>query len=257
MADITLSWSRLMCPAWAARQAAPCRTEDVGDLQCAGAPPGSGARALAFHQQLEMLERAGHRPDRLCRDAGIERGRVELGMPEQDLDDADVDVLLEQMGGEAVAQRMGRDALLDAGRFRRLMDGAVELARRDRLAGCAGKQPAMGQHDVRGAWPSRHHCRSNSSSCGDSIALRSLRPLPCSTRISMRVLSMSSILSAATSETRAARHRRQSRARPCTSGPAPLRAAARPPRRSARSAACGDYAPGRGAATGPAGRASR
>jgi hypothetical protein len=47
-----------------------------------------------------MLERAGHRPDRLRRDPSIERGRVELGMPEQNLDDANVDILLEQMGGE-------------------------------------------------------------------------------------------------------------------------------------------------------------
>ena len=57
-----------------------------------------------------MLERAGHRADRLGRDAGIERGRVELGMPEQHLDDADVDILLEQVGGKAVAQRVATRA---------------------------------------------------------------------------------------------------------------------------------------------------
>src|SRR3954467_2671197 len=48
--------------------------------------------------------------------------------------------------------------------------------------------------------PSRHQSRSRSSNCGDSIALRSLRPLPCSMRISMRVLSMSPRLSAVTSD---------------------------------------------------------
>jgi hypothetical protein len=44
---------------------------------------GSAVGALGFYLQLEMLERACHRPDRLRGDTGIERGRVELGMPEQ------------------------------------------------------------------------------------------------------------------------------------------------------------------------------
>ena len=42
----------------------------------------------------------------------------------------------------------------------------------------------------------------SSSSCGDSMALRSLRPLPYSMRISIRLLSMSSALRCATSDTR-------------------------------------------------------
>ena len=40
--------------------------------------------------------------DRAGGDLGIERGRLELAVPEQHLDDADVDVLLEQVGGETV-----------------------------------------------------------------------------------------------------------------------------------------------------------
>jgi len=54
----------------------PVSAEDIGDLQC-GAHRGS-VWALAFDQQLEMFERARHRTDRLRRDAGIERGRIEL-----------------------------------------------------------------------------------------------------------------------------------------------------------------------------------
>src|SRR5271170_4296760 len=50
--------------------------------------------------------------------------------------------------------------------------------------------------------PSRHQARSSSSSCGDSMAWRSLRPLPRSTRSSMRSESTSPTLSATTSETR-------------------------------------------------------
>ncbi len=122
--------------------------------------------------------------------------------------------------------------------------------------------------------PSRHHCLSSSNSWGDSIAFRSLRPSPCSTRISMRVLSISPILRATTSETRtlhspllsappreplarSALHRRRSRAQPCVSVLAPPRVAARLLRRSTRSEACELGGPGRAAATGPAGPASR
>src|SRR3954471_16656296 len=50
--------------------------------------------------------------------------------------------------------------------------------------------------------PSRHQARSSSSSCGDSMAFRSLRPLPRSTRSSMRSESTSPTLSVTTSETR-------------------------------------------------------
>src|SRR6478735_6822547 len=91
---------------------------------------GSAARFLAFHEQLEMLEWAGHRPDRLGGDTGVERGRVQLGVPEQNLDNTNIDILLEQVGGKAVAQRMRTDTLLDASGFCGLMDSPVDLASR-------------------------------------------------------------------------------------------------------------------------------
>src|SRR5450631_3664806 len=47
----------------------------------------------------------------------------------------------------------------------------------------------------------RYQSRSNSNSRGESIAKRSLRPLPCSMRSSMRSESMSDTFSATTSET--------------------------------------------------------
>ena len=53
------------------------------------------------------------------------------------------------MGGEAVAQRVGRHALLNAGGFRRLVDGAVELAGRDAIERAPSrKQPAVGPRDA-------------------------------------------------------------------------------------------------------------
>src|ERR1700738_4555233 len=48
----------------------------------------------------------------------------------------------------------------------------------------------------------RYQSRRSFSSCGDNIAWRSLRPLPCSTRSIMRLESISDTLSETTSETR-------------------------------------------------------
>ena len=50
-----------------------------------------------------MLERTRHRADRLGGNARIKRGGVQLGVAEQNLDDANIDILLEQVGGEGVA----------------------------------------------------------------------------------------------------------------------------------------------------------
>src|SRR5215470_283658 len=103
---------------------------------------GGRTRIVAFHQQSEILERTRHRTDRLGGDAGVERGGVQLGVSEQNLDDANVDILLEQVSGKAVPQRVRTDTFLDAGSLRCLMDGPIELARRDGLESVpTGKQP--------------------------------------------------------------------------------------------------------------------
>ena len=52
---------------------------------------------------------------------------------EQNLNDPDIDVLFEQMRGEAVPKRVGRDALGDSGRSRRGGNGATELPSRHRV----------------------------------------------------------------------------------------------------------------------------
>jgi hypothetical protein len=66
-------------------------------------------------------------------------------MTEQHLDDADIDVLLEQVGGEAVPQGVQRDALVDVRHLGGGVAGAVELARGHRLGRiAAGEQPTSG-----------------------------------------------------------------------------------------------------------------
>ena len=71
----------------------------------------------------------------------------ELGVPEQDLDDPDVGAVLQQVGGEAVAQRVRPDPLGDVGGLRRLDDDAVELPGADRLHRMLSReQPAVAVH---------------------------------------------------------------------------------------------------------------
>jgi len=65
--------------------------------------------------------------------------------------------------------------------------------------GWSGSRPGNSQAFGRAM---RHQSRKSSSNTGESIAWRSLRPLPCSIRSSMRCESMSDTFSAATSDTR-------------------------------------------------------
>ena len=61
---------------------------------------------------------------------GIARRRFQFGMAQQRLKGSDVGVVLEQVGGEAVAQRVQRHALLGPGRLGGLAEQAAQLAGR-------------------------------------------------------------------------------------------------------------------------------
>src|SRR5215472_9120202 len=89
-------------------------------------------------------------------DAGVKRRGVERGVPQKCLNHTNIDILFEQMRGEAVPQRMWRDALLDPRGLGGGVDGTTELASRQRFdrvcgrgtasplaaAGCAAAPPA-------------------------------------------------------------------------------------------------------------------
>src|SRR5436190_22408988 len=77
----------------------------------------------------------------------IARRRFWFSMTQQRLDGSDMGLAFEQMGGEAVAQRMQRHALPDPRSVGRFMEQAVELASGDRPASnfSAGKQPTFRQ----------------------------------------------------------------------------------------------------------------
>src|SRR5436305_3368142 len=185
----------LIWPALALRHAGP-RSRKISATSKAGrdtrALPSAGWPDL-LELERDMLQRAHDFADRLGGDAGIERGGVELGVPEQHLDDADVDVLLEQMGGEAVPQGVQRDALVDLAIWAAAWQARLSWRV---VIGCTGSRPGNSQPRGRAAF---HQARSRSSRCGDSMTLRSLPPLPCSTRMIMRWLSMSETLSETTS----------------------------------------------------------
>src|SRR5258708_31952171 len=141
IADITFSWSRLTWPAWALRHAGPW-SRKISATSKAGRDTraGSAGRPALLELERDMLQRAHDLADRLGGDAGIERRGVELGMTEQHLDHANIDVLLEQVGGEAVPQGVQRDALVDLRHLRRGVAGAIELAGGHRLRWIAARE---------------------------------------------------------------------------------------------------------------------
>jgi hypothetical protein len=59
------------------------------------------------------------------------------------LDDADIGLLLQEMGGKAVPECMNTDALGNAGACRRHANEPVELARTHVPPSVAGKQPGL------------------------------------------------------------------------------------------------------------------
>src|SRR5438309_4723050 len=139
---MTLSWPRLTWPAWDARQAGP-RWRKMSATSTAARGTG---RALTGHLAQEV-ERARHLTDRADGETGVERRRVELLVSEQNLDDADIGLLLQEVGGKTVPQRMNADALGDAGAPRCQANDPMQLARTRMLPAVAGKQPGLtGRH---------------------------------------------------------------------------------------------------------------
>src|SRR5437763_87577 len=80
---------------------------------------------------VESVERALDSPLGQDGDVGVNRGRFEPQVPEQLLDEANVRAILEQMGGEAVPQRVTCRVLLDPGYGDGPRGGALRGADRD------------------------------------------------------------------------------------------------------------------------------
>lgn len=101
---------------------------------------------------MQAIQRADHFAQNPGRHLSIECRALQLLVSEQNLDHPDIHLLLQQVGGEAVAQGVHRDALINPGDLRRLMDGSTQLSCADRVGGIlARKQPATIEHPAIGA----------------------------------------------------------------------------------------------------------
>src|SRR6202051_4272039 len=67
------------------------------------------------HLEMQAVERAWRAADGAGGDLRVTRSGVQGAMPEQSLDNADVGAALQQVGGEAVPQRMDGDPLAQPG----------------------------------------------------------------------------------------------------------------------------------------------
>src|SRR5215472_13202772 len=163
-----------------------------------------------LHLVQQQVERTGHLTDRLDGDAGVERRRVELLVSEQSLDDPDIGLLLQEMRGKAVPQCVNADAFDDARTPRCQANNAVKLAPTRVSPAIAGKQPGLvGRHPsllARGAPPFAQQLekvgRENDIPILLAPRFRGGRLLPCSTRMTIRPLSILVSLSDTTSEAR-------------------------------------------------------
>src|SRR5258706_1449123 len=164
----------------------PVAAEDVRNLKRGtrhGPRPLSLGLVFLLLDQAEPVQGAHYLADRAGGHARIERRRIKLRVSQQHLNHTNIDILLQKMGGEAVPQRVHRDALADPGQLDGHVADAVQLARGQRVARVLPrKQPSRGPAE---AVP---------------LPQDSLRPLPCSTRSSIRALSISETFSDSTSE---------------------------------------------------------
>lgn len=107
-----------------------------------------------------------------CGGHSPEREIVQFLGAEQHLDQADIDLLFEQVGGERMAQGAHRHQLVDAGFVCGRVDGTVELPGAevpDRIGFWPGNsQPPSSIFPC--ARATRHQTRSRSSNSGESIA---------------------------------------------------------------------------------------
>src|SRR5215471_18817474 len=107
-------------PALASRHAGPCaRKMSASSIAGRDMRAASGGRRGGLEGFDEMIELAHHLTQRIGRNPRVERRRVEFGMTKQNLNHTNIDILLQQMRGKAVPQRMRAYALVDLGQLRR------------------------------------------------------------------------------------------------------------------------------------------
>src|SRR3954447_11148384 len=154
IALMTFIWPRLTWPALALRHAAPW-SRKISATSRAGRDMAPLRRRLVFPALLfgflgllarlrQKVERAFDAGDHAGSDARIARRGVQFVVTQERLDDSDISAALQQVGREAVAQRVQRHALLDPGFIGRLVEQSAQLAGGHRLSQpAARKKPAV------------------------------------------------------------------------------------------------------------------
>src|ERR1700737_3048289 len=104
IADMTRNCPRLRCPALSLRHASPWRRKISATSSFGRDIPAALCRRGALN--LQGIKRALHLADDIDRDARIARCGVDVAMAQQILDDADIHTLLQEMGGEAMPERV-------------------------------------------------------------------------------------------------------------------------------------------------------
>ena len=123
IAVMTRRWARLRRAVLSARQAAPWRRKTSATSNFGWDIAGASIRRCPRH--VQEFERALNLPDQVDRHPRIAHGRLDVPMPKQVLDHANVDALFEQMGRKAMPQRMNGDRFARARRLRPLAGSAV------------------------------------------------------------------------------------------------------------------------------------
>ena len=105
--------------------------------------------SLSFCEMRECIQRTAGGAEMPPGEMQIDRRFLQVAMPEQHLDGAQVGTGFEQMSGKAVAQSVGMDALvLKTGAFGGVLTGSPEDLGGDRITcgmpSVAGKQPLRG-----------------------------------------------------------------------------------------------------------------
>src|SRR3979411_1122340 len=213
IALMTFSWPRLTWPALALRHAAPW-SRKISATSSAGRDMAPLRRRLVFPALLfgflgllaglrQKVERAFDAGDHAGSDARIARRGVQFVVTQERLDDSDISAALQQVGREAVAQRVQRHALLDPGFIGRLVEQSAQLAGGHRLAQpAARKQPAFLKGRCVIETPAHLPPLPQPTVSGDSMTWRSLRPLDCSMRMILCALSICLTFSRTTSPAR-------------------------------------------------------
>lgn len=92
------------------------------------------------HTDGESIERAGRAGEQIGRDLSVARGRSQVGISEQNLNDANVDPAFQEMGRKRVPERMDSNRLGNPSAAARGAAGRLDAADADMFTGVLARK---------------------------------------------------------------------------------------------------------------------